>query len=101
MFNHWRSLWSQFARGTTKPAPKRRRLRFEGLEDRKVMALMLDPYFGIGGQVVTNIGVKTSGDGAGDVATSVAVMSNGQIAVSGPITGSPGSNSTIVKYNAD
>lgn len=79
----------------------RRALQLERLEDRSLLtAGMLDPTFGDGGQLLTNL---VGSSPSYDIASSAAVQADGKIVVAGYTNlGSPGGNINLalVRYDA-
>lgn len=79
-------------------ALKRRSLSIESLEDRRVMAAgELDPTFGLGGVVVTDIQGPTT-NAARDVAVTQA---DGKVLVLGTTMSAAGKATTLLRYNTD
>ncbi len=77
-----------------------RRLRFEGLEDRQLLAVILDPNFGNNGIVSTDLNTQHFDD----TAAALAVQTDGKIVMAGTNTfalSGDRSDIVVVRYNPD
>jgi uncharacterized delta-60 repeat protein len=74
-----------------------RRLRFESLEDRRLLAVAgdLDPTFGVGGIVTTAFGQYN------DVIEDSAIQADGKIVVVGRATNGSADDFAVARYNTD
>src|SRR4051812_22669855 len=91
-------MWPFRSRKPRPPARPRpaRRPRLEALEDRCLLSAgALDPTFGSGGTVTTQVGKSSS------VAWGLAVQANGQIVTAGVANTSSGQNFAVVRYNGN
>ncbi|QDU28581.1 Bifunctional hemolysin/adenylate cyclase precursor [Anatilimnocola aggregata] len=103
MLRSTKTLWNRlFARkpSAAKSAPARRRAFLESLEERRVMAGSLDPTFGNGGIVLTDIGHDT--DLSDDFSYAVTVQQADGKTIAAGYSYSPfTSGSTLARYNVD